>query len=980
MSPQLTSWLSATALALILVPGVVLGTESEAADALLAQARELYVQEGPAAALPVYEQALALYRQQDDRLGEAITLGLIGNCHKRLGDYDRAGELLDQALAMKRQLGDRLEEGKTLSHLGLLAWEQAEYDAAIRYFELAIAIGRELGDAQLEGSALNNLSLVYDELGDYERSLQQYEKALELYGRTDFPRGESDTLGNIGGVYLLLGRYREAMSYYERALAISERLESKPSMSQDLGNLALCHLGLGEIPEALERFDQALLLAREARLDKETADWLKGKGDVYHDIGRHSKGLELYRRALEAYESAGLKRELVEALNELATIHLRLGDLSSAETYQRRALELARSIEFTRGVVASLISLGELEWRRERYEEAAAFLRDALAGALELEDPNLASSCRTQLVLTLRDQGKVEEALELAVSGAEVARGLESKLHAAEALYALGDLQLQTGEPSQALEHFLEGSGLLPGLGEPEIAWQLAHGRGKALEALGRDEEAAAAYREAVQLIETVRERLREERFRSGYVEDKYEAYVDLSRLLLRMDRPEEAFSYAEKLRARSYLDLLSKAPMPTLTPEQKRREQELRQRIRGLQRSLGEEAESEFEPRLRAMEAFAAELQQAEREYEDFVSDLRSVDPDLAATWSLSVPEAAAIRQALPAETALVEFVVGGEQVLVFVLRSDRVETLVAPLSRKNLQAKVELTRQLIQRRGSTDWRYPAASLAAALIEPLESQGWLEGVRSLYLVPHDSLHYLPFAVLPRGDGGRLLVEDYELAYLPAAGTLVLGRAGGRGEKGLLALAPKSSRLRHTETEVRAVAEAFPESHRVLVGEQATERSFKILSRDFRVLHLATHSIWNRMNPLLSALQLEAGEGEDGRLEVNEILDLPLGADLVTLSACETALGSGYFGQTPVGDDFVGLTRAFLHAGSRAVLASLWEVDDRSTLELMQSFYQYRDAQGPARALAEVQRSRLEGSASADPYKWAAFVVVGPSP
>jgi CHAT domain-containing protein/uncharacterized protein HemY len=980
MHPPFSRWAPLILMALILTPGISPATQSHSADELLGQARELYVEEGPAPALPVYEEALSLFRQEQDRLGEAITLGLIGNCYKRLGNYDRSGELLEQALAMKRELGNRLEEGKTLSHLGLLSWEKAEYDEAVRHFNQAVAIGKEVGDAKLEGSALNNLSLVYDELGDYERSLQQYGEVLELYRRTDFPRGESDTLGNIGGVYLLLGRYREAMGYYEQALAISEQLDSKPSMSQDLGNLALCHLGLGEIPGALERLDRALSLARQAGLEKETADWLKGKGDLFHDIGRHSEGMELYRQALATYEAAGLKRELAEALNELATIHLQLGDMASAEEYQRRSLELARSIGFTRGVLASLVALGELEWRRQRFEEAATFLREALEGALEIDDRNLASSCRTQLVLTLRDQGKLEEALALASGGVETARALESKLHGAEALHALADIELLSGKPERAREHFREGADLLAGLGEPDVAWRLAHGEGKALEELGRDEEAAAAYSEAVRLIETVRGRLREERFRSGYIEDKYEAYVDLARLLLRLGRPEEAFSFAEKLRARSYLDLLSEAPIPRLTEEQKRRELELRQRIRGLQQSLEEETESEFEPRRQAVDLFAVELDQAERDYADFLSGLRELDPVLVATWSLAVPQAATIRQALPAGSALVEFVVGRDEVLVFVLSPESLETHVAPLARKDLQTKVELTRQLIQRRQSSDWRFPAASLAAALIEPLEAEGWLEAVRHIYLVPHDTLHYLPFAILPRGAQGRLLIQDYQLTYLPSAGTLVYAATGGPVSKDLLALAPQSSRLRHTMAEARVVAEAFPDSHKVLLAEQATESSFKTLSKDFRVLHLATHSTWNRLNPLLSGLQLEAGGGEDGRLEVHEILDLRLGADLVTLSACETALGSGYFGQTPVGDDFVGLTRAFLHAGSRAVLASLWEVDDRSTLELMRRFYLQMGEHGPASALAEAQRLMLEESDPPDPYTWAAFVVVGPSP
>ena len=175
------------------------GAEASA-ELALERARTVYVEQGPGPALPLFDEALALFRRAGDRRGEAITLGLLGNCHKRLGDLDRALELLGAALALKRELGDRLEEGKTLSHLGLVYWERAEYDAAIRHLEQAIALGAELGDAMLEGSARNNLGLVHDELGDYERSVAEYRRALELYRHTDFPRGVGDTLGNLGGV------------------------------------------------------------------------------------------------------------------------------------------------------------------------------------------------------------------------------------------------------------------------------------------------------------------------------------------------------------------------------------------------------------------------------------------------------------------------------------------------------------------------------------------------------------------------------------------------------------------------------------------------------------------------------------------------------------------------------------------------------------------------------------------------------------
>jgi CHAT domain-containing protein/Tfp pilus assembly protein PilF len=962
----------------LLIP-VAGSTETNSpADEKLARARELYTQDGPTAALPVYVEALELYREAGNRLGEAITVGLIGNCHKRLGDYERALELLEQALIMKRELGNRLEEGKTLSHLGLVHWEQADYDRAIEHLEEAAAIGKEIDDAKLQGAALNNLSLVFDELGDYERSLEQYRLALDLFRDTGFAEGESYVLGNIGGVHLLLGQFREAMGYYEQALAISERLESKPSMSQDLGNLAICHLGLGEASQALARLDRALALAREAGLAKEEADWLKGKGDVLLDTGQHSEGLALYEQALSTYESAGLQRELAESLNELAALHLQLGDLAAAEEYLQRSLSVARSINFTRGVLTDLTALGELERRRERYEKAADFLRQALAGADEAGESTVAASCHIQLAVNYRDQGEFDRALAEARLGLEATRGLDSKLLQAEALYTLGDIELEQGKAPAALARFDEAPGLLAGLGEPDIAWRLAHRRGRALEALTRREQAVEAYKEAVRLIETVRGRLHDERFRAGYIDDKHEAYIDLARLLVLLDRQEEAFSYAEKLRARTYLDLLSRDRMPRLTDEQRRRETELRQRVRRLQRSLEEELDPTYEPRRQAMERFVVELDEAESDYEEFLSGLRDVDPDLAATWTLAVPDAGTTRSSLPPDSALLEFIVGNRATIVFALTRDGLRAHLAPLARKDLRTKVELLRELIRRRDSDDWRYPAASLSATLIEPVLSDHRLAPVRHLILVPHDVLHYLPFAVLPRGDRDRALIEDYRLSYLPAAGTLVLAARGESMADGLLALAPGSTRLRHSATEARAVAAALAGTSRVLVGKEATERSFKTLAPDFGTLHLATHNTWNRPNPLLSALELEPGSGEDGRLEVHEILDLELVADLVTLSACETALGTSYRGTTPIGDDFVGLTRAFLHAGSGAVVASLWEVDDESTLDLMKRFYfRLNESERPAAALAEAQRAMLVDGGRMDPYRWAAFIVVG---
>jgi len=146
------------------------------------------------------------------------------------------------------------------------------------------------------------------------------------------------------------------------------------------------------------------------------------------------------------------------------------------------------------------------------------------------------------------------------------------------------------------------------------------------------------------------------------------------------------------------------------------------------------------------------------------------------------------------------------------------------------------------------------------------------------------------------------------------------------------------------------------------------------------VLHLATYGVLNKQNPLFSFVKLAPDAAEDGRLEVHEVFGLHLAADLVVLSACQTGLGSGALADVPAGDDWVGLTRAFLHAGARRVVAALWPVDDWATAALMERFYGAGDvAAEPAHALAEAQRALLATPATAHPFYWAGFVSTGGS-
>jgi CHAT domain-containing protein len=543
---------------------------------------------------------------------------------------------------------------------------------------------------------------------------------------------------------------------------------------------------------------------------------------------------------------------------------------------------LSRAINHPRGVTLNLMALGELEWRRERQDEAGALYRDALTRATQADDRASAAGIHVALAYISRDQERLDDAVVEAGQAVEVAQAIGARPLEAEALVARAAVARSKRSFDQSLRDDASAGEISKTLGDPELAWRIAYGQGQALEALGRNDEAVASYRQAVGHIEDVRSQLREERFRASYLEDKYQVYVSLVQLLLKLGRTREAFTYAEKLRARSYLDLMNRGLPPIQDESRRQTEFTLRERVRQLEHAIEQEnARPAREQRRQALELFSGELADAERAYQNFLDTLSSYEPAYASVRALKAPSSDDVQRLLPADTALIEYVVAEDSVSIFVIRAGGIQAKTTAIRSIDLSARVELLRDLILREAGSDWHAPAETLYQSLVAPIEEAGWLAGAHHLYIVPHGILHYVPFAVLPRGGekGGRLLVSDYVIAYLPAAAALVYGNGNEEPAESVMAMAPARARLQYSRQEATAVAGLFPKDRLLLVGTRATESAFKASAGPYQVLHLATHGYFNKFNPLLSGLELEA----DGREVASSVRDsgLRLSARLV---------------------------------------------------------------------------------------------------
>jgi CHAT domain-containing protein len=277
---------------------------------------------------------------------------------------------------------------------------------------------------------------------------------------------------------------------------------------------------------------------------------------------------------------------------------------------------------------------------------------------------------------------------------------------------------------------------------------------------------------------------------------------------------------------------------------------------------------------------------------------------------------------------------------------------------------------RKLIETPSSPEFMDASRKLYKRLFQPIES---VLGKRSLIIVPHGVLHYLPMNALH--DGRSYLIDRYSISMMPSASTLKylskrnVGKNGGILIFGNPDLGDAKLDLAYAEQEARDVAGIRPNS-KVFVRKEATETALRKYSNDYSYLHFATHGQFNPEYPLQSALLLAPDSQYNGMLSVNKIYSLNLAADLVTLSACETGLS-----KIANGDDLVGLIRGFLYAGSSSIVASLWKVDDLATSQLMTRFYKEMDRTDKREALRTAQLETKKKYPH--PYYWASFQLTG---
>lgn len=927
------------------------------------QLREQATAESLRKAIKKYEEAVLLWRGVGDLSKEAFTLHSIGAVYSELGEMQNAMAYYHKALPLRRAVGDRGGESVTLIDIGGIYASSGEMLKALDFFNQALTLARAIGDREGEATALHNIGFVYRNTGELQKALDSYHQVLPLERAMGDRRGEASTLNGIGAVYASLGELQKALDYYNQVLPLRRAASDRSGEANTLSNIGYVYNNMGDIQKALDYYSQALPLRRLVGDRRGEANTLNNIGTAYRDLNEPQKALGYYNQALPLRRDVGDRSGEANTLHNIGAAHSELGEKLKAFDFFNQALTLRRAVGDRSGEAATLASIARLERDGGDLSEARSRIEAAL---------NIIESIRTKIVsqeLRTSYFASVQSYYEFYID-------LLMRLHKrrpSEGFDAAGLLASERARARSLLELLAEAradirQGIDPQLLERERTLQrqlnaTAERQTRLLSGKHTKEQAAAIAEEVEGLTTELQQVAAQIRQRSPrYAALTQPAPLSLEEIQTEVLDPETLLLEYALGDERSYLWAVTPTSISSHELPKRSEIDAAARRVYELMTARNE---------LSSLAIGDTEAQKIAR----FTKDRARI-----AQADAQLPEAASrLSQMLMSPVAsqlgtkrLLIVSDGALRYIPFAVlpdpaTADRGEDGRQPLVVAHEIVSLPSASTLAVLRRELRGRTPAARSVAVLADPVFGK---EDVR----VDEALSRQRQKSPGTRKDGNQLASANTSTSTAPTNIIRALRDVGmvrdgagiprllfsGREANSILALAPPGEGMKRLGFEANRAVAISPELAR------------------YRMVHFATHGLLNSEHPELSGIVLSLVDGQgqpvDGFLRLHDIYNLRLSADMVVLSACQTALGKEI-----KGEGLVGLTRGFMYAGVPRVVASLWKVDDVATAELMKRFYRgiLGDRLRPAAALRAAQVEMSGSRRWQSPYYWAAFELQG---
>ena len=885
-------------------------------------------------------QTLSIVKEMSDKFLERKACGLLGDAYNSLGDFDPAIEHLTKYLSIARELGDRPAEGKACCGIGSAYERIRKFEQAIEFFKLHLTIAKEVEDRDSEKCACRQLGNVYFQRGDFKQAIKYGTQTLSIAKEMSDKFLERNAYGLLGGAYNKLGDLEQTIEHYTKYLSIAQELGDRPAEGEACCDIGSAYERLRKFEQAIEFYKLHHTIAKEVEDRDGQACACRQLGDVYFSLGNFKQAIEHHTECLSIAKELGDRGSEEGTYNCLGDSYQQLGNFKQAIDYHAQSLRIAKEVGNKASELWAYLGLGYSFESLNNLKEATEFFIKGLNIAKEIGHRLGEGRAYCGLGSASINLGDFEQAMEYFKQQLSIAKELRNKKGEAGAHGNLGTIYRLMGNIEQAIECHELSVTISKESGDRLLEGKVYNELGDDYHRSGCFSEALECYRSSIEILESTRTLLQsEDAWKIGFRDLNSHPYTGLWRTLLMKGHTEEALCAAERGRAQALIDVLK------------------------TQYGVDSQPSASVEP----------------KETISFILNNLST-PTVFVAWHCCSTNFWVLRKgseilfehiktkpcgtvSLFMENTLAEIGAPGR-----VICENRSMDELSNDSRSKRE-DVEKTQE-----SSTSSVNSLPRLYDVIIGPIADL--LHGDQ-LIIVPDGPFCLAPYSALSESIRIRTVPSLTALKLIAGApedfhfktGALVVGDPCLKEVTNQYGW----EQLEFAREEAKMIGKLL--NITPLIGSDATKDEVLKRLKSVALVHIAAHGCAETGEIVLAPKTDRTSqilERQDFILTMSDVQAVRLRARLVVLSCCHSGRGE------VKSEGVVGIARAFLCAGARSVLVSLWAIDDEATLMFMRNFYQQlADGKRASVALHQAMKSLRESQKFGDVKYWAPFVLIG---
>ena len=889
-------------------------------------------------AIVYHNQRLSIAKEVGDRAGEGRAYGNLGNAYNSLGDFKQAIVYHNQHLIIAKEVGDRAGEGRANGNLGNAYQNLGDFKEAMVYHNQCLSIAKEVGDQAGEGRAYGNLGNAYQSLGDFKQAIVYLNQHLSIAKEVGDRAGEGKAYGNLGNAYQSLGDFKQAIVYHNQRLSIAKEVGDQAGEGRAYGNLGNAYDSLGDFKQAIVYHNQHLSIAKEVGDRAGEGKAYGNLGNAYQSLGNFKEAIVHHNQDLSIAKEIGDQAGEGRAYGNLGNAYDSLGDFKEAIVYHNQHLIIAKEVGDRAGEGRANGNLGNTYQSLGNFKEAIVYHNQHLSIAKEVGDRAGEGGAYGNLGNAYQSLGDFKQAIVYHNQDLSIAKEVGNRAGEGGAYGNLGNAYQSLGDFKQAIVYHNQHLSIAKETEDPIGQAIACCAVGVVHEFLDSLSKALNHYRLSIYYFDETRRLLQsEDAWKISFRDTNGFAYTALWTALLKNGEVDEALYAAEQGRAQALADILKMKygvdEKPTMKVTMSLVMNDL--------------------PSQTVFTALKGNMISFWLLREDIGINFRQGEIKKGSACSLM-------------KSTFKQINVGTVV---------RCENRSLDRQRSNFSCSGEAVEQTVQSLSFSV--HSLQPLYDVLVSPIADL--LEG-DDLVFVPDGHFCLAPFSTLSDSVRIRAIPSLTALKLITSLPddlqskneALLVGDpclrevTYGTGEAiyGQLPCAKKEVDM------IGELLQTVP-----LTGKDATKAEVLKRMESVALIHIAAHGDYNfgeialAPNPERTS---QIPEEEDYMLLLSDVHAIRLRARLVVLSCCHSGQGE------LKSEGIVGIARAFLCAGARSVLVSLWAIDDEATLMFMKSFYQHlADRKSASTALHHAIRSLRETKNYSAIKYWAPFVLVG---